>query len=224
MAYRFYLDGAQLPVTPGKLELKIKNQNKTLTLINEGEVNVLRDAGLTEISFEARLPQQKYPFSSGSTDASNYLERFERIKTQKKNVRFIVTRTGPGGKLSFDTNMKVSLEDYSVIENADEGFDVLVAVKLKQYRDYGVKTVKVQEQKPAQVTTQRPAESTPKGAVHKVVAGDCLWNIAQKYLGDGSRYKEVYELNKSVIDKGNMGTGNPSFTIYPGQEFRLPAK
>lgn len=224
MAYRFYLDGAQLPVTPGKLELKIKNQNRTLTLINEGEVNVLRDAGLTEISFEARLPQQKYPFSSGSTDASNYLERFERIKTQKKNVRFIVTRTGPGGKLSFDTNMKVSLEDYSVIENADEGFDVLVAVKLKQYRDYGVKTVKVQEQKPAQVTTQRPAESAPKAAVHKVVAGDCLWNIAQKYLGDGSRYKEVYELNKSVIDKGNMGTGNPSLTIYPGQEFRLPAK
>lgn len=222
--YRFYLDGTRLPVTPEKLELKIKNQNKTLTLINEGEVNVLRDAGLTDISFEARLPQQKYPFSSGSADASGYLEKFEAIKTKKKKARFMVTRTGPGGKLAFDTNMTVSLEEYTITEEADEGFDVLVTLKLKQYRDYGVKTVKVKEQKPAQVTTQRPTESAPEAATHKVVAGDCLWNIAQKYLGDGSRYKEVYELNKGVIDKGNRGTGNPTFTIYPNQVFRLPAK
>lgn len=159
--YRFYLDGSQLPVTPGKLELKIKNQNKTLTLINEGEVNVLRDAGLTEITFEARLPQQKYPFSTGSRDAAGYLERFEAIKTKKKKVRFMVTRAGPGGRLSFDTNIKVSLEDYTVTEDAGEGFDVLVALHLKQYRDYGVKTVKVQEQKPVQVAVQRPAESAP---------------------------------------------------------------
>lgn len=48
---------------------------------------------------------------------------------------------------------------------------------------------------------------------HKVVKGDTLWNIAQKYLGNGNRYKEIMELN-----------GLKSSTIYAGQVFKIPAK
>ena len=50
--YDFYLDKTLLPVSPSKLELKITNQNKTMNLINEHEVNVLKSPGLTEISFD----------------------------------------------------------------------------------------------------------------------------------------------------------------------------
>ncbi|WP_237775059.1 hypothetical protein [Clostridioides difficile] len=42
MAYDFYLDGVQLPIAPGKLEIKITNKNKTVDLINTGEVNILK--------------------------------------------------------------------------------------------------------------------------------------------------------------------------------------
>lgn len=37
----------------------------------------------------------------------------------------------------------MSLEDYKVTEDAEEGHDLLVKVKLKQWRDYGTKTVDV---------------------------------------------------------------------------------
>ena len=40
--YYFYLDKLLLPVAPEKLELKIKNQNKTMKLINEGEINQIK--------------------------------------------------------------------------------------------------------------------------------------------------------------------------------------
>ena len=40
--YYFYLDKLLLPVAPEKLELKIKNQNKTMNLINEGEINQIK--------------------------------------------------------------------------------------------------------------------------------------------------------------------------------------
>ncbi len=40
--YYFYLDKILLPVSPEKLELKIKNQNKTMNLINEGEINIIK--------------------------------------------------------------------------------------------------------------------------------------------------------------------------------------
>lgn len=49
---------------------------------------------------------------------------------------------------------------------------------------------------------------------YTVQKGDCLWTIAEKNLGDGNRWKEIYELNRdSIRDPG---------LIYPGQEFVLP--
>ena len=34
MAYKMYLDGVLMPITPSKVTVKINNQNKTMTLIN----------------------------------------------------------------------------------------------------------------------------------------------------------------------------------------------
>ena len=59
--YEFYMDGVRLPVTPSALTIKISNQNKTINLINEGQVNVLKAPGLTKISFSALLPNQGIP-------------------------------------------------------------------------------------------------------------------------------------------------------------------
>lgn len=41
-----------------------------------------------------------------------------------------------------------------------------------------------------------PAAQAPAKKTHKVTAGDTLWGIAKKYLGDGSKYWEIIELNK----------------------------
>ncbi|MBO5552116.1 MAG: LysM peptidoglycan-binding domain-containing protein [Lachnospiraceae bacterium] len=49
---------------------------------------------------------------------------------------------------------------------------------------------------------------------YEVVKGDCLWKIAEKHLGDGSRWGEIYELNSNIIS-------NPSL-IYIGQQLVLP--
>ena len=45
MAYKMYLAGVLMPVTPAKVKLKINNQNKTMTLINGEEINILKEAG-----------------------------------------------------------------------------------------------------------------------------------------------------------------------------------
>lgn len=219
MAYIFYLDGVQLPVTPSKLQMNIKNNNKTINLINEGDVNILKEAGLTEISFEALIPQVDYPFST-SKKASAYLSKFESLKTSKESFQFIVVRATPSGKVLFNTNMKVSMEDYSVVEDASNGLDLRVTVKLKQYKDYGTKTVKVtikQEKKVATTTTERPAETAPKpqNQTYTVKSGDCLWNIAKKYYGNGSKYTVIYNANKDKISNPNL--------IYPGQVLTIPA-
>ncbi len=49
---------------------------------------------------------------------------------------------------------------------------------------------------------------------YEVVKGDCLWKIAERHMGDGTRWTEIYELNKGIIS-------NPSL-IYVGQQLVLP--
>lgn len=146
MSYHIFLGKMLCPVAPSKIDLKINGQNDTVTLINEGEINILKQAGLSDISFDLLLPNVKYPFAvytSGFVDASYYLSQLEKLKTEKKPFQFIVTRSLPNGRLLFGTNMSVSLEEYSIKEDREEGFDVIVSVKLKQWRNYGTKTCKV---------------------------------------------------------------------------------
>ena len=98
MAYSVYLDKILCPIAPSKLQLKIKNQNKTLILMNEGEVNILKTAGLTDISFDLLIPNVKYPFAkydSGFKRAKYFLDKFEKMKTSKKPFQFIMVRQLP---------------------------------------------------------------------------------------------------------------------------------
>lgn len=221
--YDFYLDKCLLPVSPSKLKIKINNENETVTLINEGEINILKSAGLTDIEFECSIPQVQYPFAvykSGFKEAEYFLNYFESLKTGKKPFQFIVCRQRPDGKKFFDTNVKVSMEDYSIEENAKDGFDLTVKIKLKQYRDYGTKTINISFDvgKPkAAVEKQRETNALPAASrTYTVVKGDCLWNIAKKLYGSGSKYTVIYNANKSVIG------GNPNL-IYPGQVLTIPA-
>ena len=223
--YDFYLKKCLLPIAPPKLSVKINNANETVTLINEGEINILKKAELTDIEFECRIPQEKYPFAvykSGFKGADYFLDYFESLKTSKKPFQFIVCRKRPTGKRLFDTNIKVSMEDYKITEDAKNGFDILVKIKLKQWRDHGTKTVNISfnmEKPKASVEPQREATTSPAPAAaqtYTVVKGDCLWNIAKKFYGNGSKYTVIYNANRSVIG------GNPNL-IYPGQVLTIPA-
>lgn len=218
-----YLDGVLMPVTPSNVKMKINNQNKTMTLINGEEINILKTAGLTDVSFDLLLPQGAYPFTNGGTQpAQYYLSLLERLKTDKKPFQWILNRSCPNGEPLFYSNLTVSLEDYQITEDAKEGFDLQVTVSLKQYRTYGTKTVTIQPSsepsKPADATVEQPkreSENAPKFSTYTVKSGDCLWNIAKKYLGDGSRYMEIYNLNRDKIKNPNL--------IYVGQVLSLPS-
>lgn len=57
--------------------------------------------------------------------------------------------------------------------------------------------------------TEEPTKETYR--IHTVVKGDTLWDIAKKYLGDGSHYPEIKTLNDL---KSNV--------IYSGWKLKIP--
>lgn len=68
--------------------------------------------------------------------------------------------------------------------------------------------------------TSTKTKSTSK--YHTVKSGDCLWNIAKKYYGDGTKYKKIYDANKTMLDKKNKGKNVDKYTIYVGQKIIIP--
>ncbi len=54
----------------------------------------------------------------------------------------------------------------------------------------------------------------PGARIHVVEKGDSLWKIAEKYYGDGSRWKEIHRANKDRIK-------DPA-VIRRGQKLRIP--
>lgn len=213
MSYICYLGGVEMP-TPSKLTVKTKSKNKTLILLNEGEINFLRTPGLTEIV----LPLT-FPMLTGSRSPSYYLGILERMKTAKTTTRFILVRRSPNGRTLYDTNMRVSVEDYNIVEDAKEGLDVSVDVNLKQWRSYGTKTVKVEQpeqsaQQTVTVEKERDTSTAPQAKTYTVKKGDTLWALAAKYYGAGAQYTKIYNANTDKISNPNL--------IYVGQVLTIP--
>ena len=213
--YSFYLDNVLLPITPKQLQIKIKNQNKTIELINFGQVNILKTPGLSDISFDFSVPiVGKYPFARELQSVEYYFSVLEKLKTQLKPFKFTVLRQISSNKTAFSTNMNVTLEDYEIVEDADNGFDVTFKVNLKQYRDYATQNLEIKQNSEGKLTaTKQTTRQTTKEPekTYTVQKGDTLWNIAKKQLGDGSKYKELAALNN---------ISNPNF-LTVGQVLKI---
>ena len=227
MAYHVYLGDTEIPIPPEKINLKITGNNKTLTLINDGEINILKNPGLTELSFEILLPQIEYPFAyypSGFQRAQYYLDILEKYMIERKPFQFIVSRVLPNGVPLYDTNLKVSLEKYDIKEDVKNGFDIVVSVTLKQYRDYATKVIEILEKQTAHISSDRAG--TPSYQSYTVVSGDTLWDIARRCLGNGTRWKEIYDLNADTIvstaRSRGLGSSSTGHWIFPGTVLNIP--
>lgn len=167
--YDVYIDGVLLPIAPEKITTQINGRNETVNLINDNEVNILKAAGLTTISLPVLLPNSKYPFArypSGFKMAGYYLDKLAALKSSKKPFQFIVTRHFPTNKKLFNTNITCSLENYQIVDDAKNGFDIEVQINLKQFKSYSTKTFTAERPSPTApvvVNPNRPASTSSGG-------------------------------------------------------------
>lgn len=134
--FNFENELIQLPVNPEELQISNKGKSKTYDVVSLGEVDVLKDRSLSEISFSTLLPNDTwFPPIRTKGDFRGpefYHDFFERVYKSKKPIRFVVT--------GLNIDMLVSLKEYEYTYKAGEETDPYISIKLKEYRPYSIKT------------------------------------------------------------------------------------
>lgn len=137
--YHFYLGDMELPLAPEKYTLYLPKRSEVLRLADGTEVSLNRPCGLREISFELLLPYFiDSPLLRDGVKVYRpiyYLNRLAEWAAEAKPRRLIIYRTLPNGDEIFNTNMLVDLQSYQVLEAADLGFDIRVAVVLREHME-----------------------------------------------------------------------------------------
>ena len=213
--YYLYLDDLCLPVTPEEITMKWKDQNRTANLVNGEEIEIAEIPGLEQISFTALFPWTRYPFArypDGFELPEFYLQKLRDLKKNKTPFHLLFTCVSPGGRYLSDLNRLVALETCTVRYSAENGMDVTADITLREYRPYHTLILTDWSNGEAVVQQeQRLSAQAPAAKTYTVQAGDTLWNICKKQLGDGSKCWEIAEKN---------GLKNPNL-IYAGQVISL---
>ena len=167
MAIRFFFEYnkqvIQLPVNPDSFGITSSSNNKTEEVIKLGQISILKDRKLKTCSFKCFFPADSnapYVLTTGQFQPPQfYIDFFNKIKTDKKPCKFIISDT--------KVNMNVSIEDFEWGLNAGDE-DTYYTIKLQEYVSYSAKVVKIQ---PA---TQTATTSTTTRAKNGLAIGDTV--------------------------------------------------
>ncbi len=206
---RIFLGEMEFPAAPERLEVEQQGGWESALLADTGEILLYRPPGLRAVRFEGILPARRYGFVTAETllAPSEYAARLEEAAQSKEALRLVIS----GGGAPF--SMPAVVEQFTRWEQAGEAEDLYYALVLREYRTFGQKiSAAVRAETPDGKKTAERSGSPAVPQQYVVREGDCLWTIAARYLGDGSRYGEIAALN---------GIANPNL-IVPGQTLRLP--
>ena len=131
---------------------------------------------------------------------------------------------------AFSLNIYAVITSYTATEEGGDVGTISYSITLKEYRSVTIKKYtkpNTKKKAPAKQTkTKKRVNNTQKKKTYKIKQGDCLWNIAKRYYGDGKKCTKIYNVNKSVLNKAakkhgysNCRNGN---LIFPGTTITIP--
>ena len=185
-------DKIRFPVVPPSIGVNRNNNIDTESVIKLGEVPIFNGTSLKTIEFTSFFPNQEYNFCdyTGFMKPYEFSEKIQKWMYEGKPLRVIVTDS--------PTNMQCLIQQFDTVEQ-DGTRDLYFTLNLLEYRPIEVPSLSGSSSSSSSDNLTRPSEEITNNTqkTHKVVKGDCLWDIAQKYYGKGSLYPKIKEANKT---------------------------
>ncbi len=200
----------QFPVLPETIDVQSGTSNDSIKLTGLGEITIMQSRPAYKFQFSSFFPAGAFPGLAVSriTAPLTLIGKLKEWKASDKPVHFIITEVG--------IDLYCTIESLKYNEDGGDVGTIYYTLTLKEYREVTSRQVTIKQEK-AVVTPATPrVDNTVKPRTYTVKRGDCLWNIAKSLLGSGSRYTEIYNLNKAVIGS------NPNL-IYAGQVLTIPS-
>jgi hypothetical protein len=209
-----------LPLPPEAVKCKAESNFISYSIIALGEVKLPSGEKLVKFSWSGRLPGESMKHMRIVSEADYRTPKeiqsiFSVWRARGKKLRLLVT----GTTINHDVYLENYTVDNSKLDTVEYSISFVVAKDIKIYttNELGLEsTTQVVQTTNDRAASSEAASTQAEKTTYTVKSGDSLWAIAKKLLGDGSRYTEIYEANKSIIGS------NPNL-IYPGQTFTIPS-
>lgn len=193
-----YEETFQIPVNPlEQIQFQESGSGEVMEIASLGEINIIKSPALMEVSFKSVFPKYYAPYVTVAENKLlnpvEYVAYFEKWLLTKRPIRFDYFTD------DFSISKAVSIEDFTWTEKAGSPGDIEYSLSLKEYVFYAPKKVVIKKNTKTNKTTVTKKSTRPNEKVRPktvtVKAGDTLWVLAKKHLGDGSRSTEIQKLN-----------------------------
>lgn len=208
----------RVPWLPGAIEYESGGvKTATYDILNKGDVAVPSGTGLGKVSWQGIFPGENRSdiglLRGRQRDPSYYHKILESWKEKGTALNLMVT--------GYPINLDVFLENYTATLAGGFG-DIQYTVSFIEDLDLTIDTVKKATFDQFKGSS-RPSEKKTSYTIKK---GDTLWAISQKFLGAGSKWKTIYNENKTIIEstakKYGKKSSNNGWWIYPGVTIQIP--
>lgn len=207
--------GSQIrfPMMPEKLTIGADAKFMSYSIISLGDVKLPRGKGIEEVSWSGTFPGESRkgaPFIKAFIKPDSLIKNLRSYRDKGTKCTLLVTGT------CINLTVYISKFTGKYVGAGDFQYEIefIVAQEIKIYTTSELKISTPQAPRPAPKKETKKTATESKTRTYTVKSGDCLWRIAQKFLGSGSRYTEIYNLNRDKISNPNL--------IYPGQVLRIP--
>lgn len=211
--------GIRIPWLPSEIECDFGDiRVASYEILDQGPIDIPTGSNLGRFSWSSIFPGEMHddlPFLKGDwQDPGIYRTKLNEWKRKGTDLKVIITGT--------KINHKVRCEKFTYRYTGGHG-DISYDLTLKVRRYAQITTVKPTTNKPK----NKPKKDTTKApTTYTIKSGDTLWGIATKYLKSGTKWKEIYNLNKSIIESTAKKYGKKSSDgghwIYPGCKIKIP--
>lgn len=215
-----------LSLLPDDVKEKASTNTISYNFISVGEVKLPSGQKLRQFSWSGTFPGKNnsvMPFVKKQhwKSPKELINIFETWRKNGTGVILMLTETPLNCEVflsSFEHTFSGGTGDvkYSVTFVERKPITVYTVSEAPREIEKNDNNINSKDRPPSQTPDTRTVTNSSQTRTYTVKKGDSLWNIAQKFLGKGSRWQEIYKLNKDVV-------GSDPNLIYPGQTFVLPS-